>query len=1191
MKQDTQPRLFLYGLVRIASLSLLLAFPALTHATDLADKPLANATTVDLLPNIFFILDDSGSMDWDYMPDYVNASYCRDNDETTANCHAGDAPYYASAFNRIYYNPMFTYSPPVAHDGSSKTSYGNPWTAVPKDGYGIQYPIADTIDLTAQYPERVACKNAGDNPTSANCKTQLDSSNNYIYPDSTYDNWVYKYGAPFYYNVSVEWCSQRNNSGVDKNFGKAGTCQARKTSTYQYVRYYNWSRVDIVPANNSYPGPNNTTRTYAQEMTNFANWYAWYRTRMQMTKSGVGRGFVDVRGTRSSTETIAEQEKLHARVGLTMISDTGTTDGQKYLAIDNFDTAQKKTWYERLYNANPSSWTPLRGALSKAGQIYAGKKGADPVQYSCQRNFTILSTDGYWNTNTENPNNQLHPASGSYGPFDLNGNGVNDQDGLSTVTRPSYEKGKYEDTLADVAYYYYHTDLRNPSLGNCTGAKGIDVCKNNVTPAGTKQDEDDIATHQHMTTFTIGLGVDGTLAYQDGYRTSTTGDYVAIKQGTLNWPDAISNSGDQRIDDLWHAAVNGRGTYFSARDPQSLEDGLKSALGAAEQKTGSGAAAATSNLQPTAGDNSIFIANYRTLKWDGELTSYSLDLNTGAISSTPLWQASSLLDAKIAATGDSDTRVIYTSGAATLKPFKWADLTAAEQASFDVSLLSQYGGWTAADKTAGTGESLVNFLRGHHRFEDQDRPAAFGTYYRLYRDREKALGDIVHTQPIFVKGSFYNFADPGYQSFKTSLETRPGTVYVGANDGMLHAFDENGNERWAYVPPILIKEMWRLADSGYENNHRFYVDGPISVSDVNVSGSWKTILVGALGKGGRGYYALNITNPNAPEYLWSYTAINNPNVGYSFGAPIITKLNGSWVVLVTSGHNNIPEGANYLAADGEGYVWALDAGSGAVVATWSTGKGNKAQPSGLASLNVKVGDFELDNSILAAYGGDLLGNLWRFKNDGSTELIISLPSDQPITAAPEIGEIDGKTVLLFGTGRYLGNSDLPLDKQQALYAVKDNGISAASLGKLKEKSISGTSISGSEPDWGIDDGWYMNLPVSKERVHLSPQLYFGTVIFASTIPEADECQPGGYGRTYFLDYRTGGTIENKPAYTQYTSPVVGFTVAKLPGGTPKIYSITADGGYPKGEPPTLPMTTGGAGAGSGRRIMWRELLN
>jgi len=1146
-----------------------MAFHAHAGVTDLADKPLANATTVDILPNIFFILDDSGSMDWDYMPDYVNDSYCRDNDGTTANCYAGDAPYYASAFNRIYYNPMFNYSPPVNADGSSKTSYGSPWSTVPKDGYGIQ--SSSTTNLVTSYPERVACKNSWDDPNGANCRAQVNASNLYVYPDSTYDNWVYKYGNPFYYNVTVEWCSQRNTSGTDKNFGKAGTCQSRKTSTYKYVRYTNWERVDIVSSDNSYPGPNGTTRTYDEEMTNFANWYAWYRTRMQMTKSGVGRAFIDVRGTPDPSDA-TDLDKLHARVGFTTISYTGTTDGSRYQAIANFDTAQKNTWYDRLYNTNPSSSTPLRAALSKAGQIYAGVKGADPIQYSCQRNFTILSTDGYWNTGLE---------SSTYGPYKSDGSSVGDQDGQTGVTRPSYDALKESNTLADIAYYYYHTDLRP---GTC------DACVDNVTPSGTSANEDDVATHQHMTTFTIGLGVDGTLVYQDGYRTSTTGDYVALKQGTKNWPDPISNSGDERIDDLWHAAVNGRGTYFSARDPDSLVTGLQSALGAAEQKTGSGAAAATSNLQPTEGDNYIYIANYRTLKWDGELSGYTIDLSSGAISSSPAWQASPLLDGKITASGDADTRVIYTSTASALKPFLWSNLTAAEQAYFDETKLTQYIDWTATEITASTGETMVNYLRGHHRYEDQDRDAAFGTYYRLYRDREKTLGDIVHGQPVFVKTPFYNFSDTGYDTFKSAQAARSGSIYVAANDGMLHAFDENGQERWAYVPPSVMKNMWRLADKSYENNHRFFVDGPMAVSDVN-AGGWKTILVGAFGKGARGYYALDITSPTSPQFLWSFTADDNPNVGYSYGTPMITKLNGNWVVLVTSGHNNVPEGTDYPSADGRGYLFALDAGTGAVVQTWATGVGTSGNPSGLSNINIRVADFQADNSMTVAYGGDLYGNLWRFNTDGSTGNIISLGGDQAITAAPEIGEIDGKTVLFFGTGRYLGEDDLDDAQTQALYAVKDKGTSSSSKVNMAQNTISGTTVTAGDVDWAVQDGWYANLPVSKERVHLSAQLYFGTVIFASTIPTASACQPGGYGRLYFLDYETGGAVENNPAVVEYTSPIVGFTVAKLPGGTPKVYPITADGGFPKGEPPTLPISASGGGATSGRRVMWRELIN
>lgn len=1151
-------------------LAALCAPSTMAGTTDLADKPLANATTADILPNILFVLDDSGSMDWDYMPDYANDSYCRDNDGTTAQCQAGDAPYYASAFNRVYYNPMFTYTPPVNADGTSKTSYGSPWTSVPKDGYGIQ--SSTSTNLTTSYPERMACKNSTDDVNGANCKTQLNASNAYVYPDSTYDTWKTRYGAPFYYNVTVEWCSQKNNTGTDINFGKAGTCQSRKTSTYKYVRYTNWSRVNIVPTTTSYPGPNGTTRTYDQEMTNFANWYAWYRTRMQMMKSGVGRAFIDVRGTPNGSDP-TDQDKLHARVGYTTISETGTTDGSKYLGIANFDSTQKSTWYSRLYAANPSSGTPLLGALSKAGRIYAGKIGTDPIQYSCQRNFAILSTDGYWNSVTS-----------SYGPLKEDGSTtVGDQDGAASVSRPSYDKLAKANSLADVAYYYYATDLRP---GTCT------VCENNVTPAGTSAAEDDMATHQHMTTFTIGLGVDGSLAYQDGYRTSTSGDYYDIKQGTKYWPDPTDVENEERIDDLWHAAVNGRGTYFSARDPDSLVAGLQSALGAAEQKTGSGAAAATSNLQPTAGDNYIYIANYRTIKWDGELSAYSIDLNSGAISTTPIWQASTLLDAQINATGDGDTRTIYTSSASALKSFQWGSLTATEQAYFDETKLSQYTDWTATEKTASTGETMVNYLRGHNRNEDQDRAAAFGTYYRLYRDREKTLGDIVHSQPVFVKTPFYNFADAGYSSFKSSMGSRAGTVYVASNEGMLHAFAEDGAERWAYVPPLVMKEMWRLADKAYGNNHRFFVDGPIAVSDVYAGGSWKTILVGAFGKGGRGYYALDITNPTTPKYLWSYTADDNPNIGYSYGTPMITKLNGTWVVLVASGYNNVPEGASYVSADGKGYLFALNAGTGAVVNTWNTNVGTTGLPAGLARINIKVADFETDNSMSVAYGGDLYGNMWRFDPDGSVHKLIDLGISQPITVAPEIGEVDGKTVLYFGTGRYLGEDDLGDTQVQGIYAVRDDGSTTVSKTSLVHQTISATSVSANDVDWATKYGWYAELPLSGERINLGAQLYFGTLILASTVPTASACQPGGYSRLYFLDYRTGGDVNDTPPIVTYTSPIVGITVAKLPGGTPKVYPITADGGFPKGEPPTLPISTdSGSGSGSGRRVMWRELVN
>ncbi|CAG0967510.1 hypothetical protein RHDC4_01068, partial [Rhodocyclaceae bacterium] len=528
--------------------------------------------------------------------------------------------------------------------------------------------------------------------------------------------------------------------------------------------------------------------------------------------------------------------------------------------------------------------------------------------------------------------------------------------------------------------------------------------------------------------------------------------------------------------------------------------------------------------------NFIYIANYRTVKWDGELSAYTIDLSTGTISNTAVWKAATLLDAKIGSLGDSDTRTIYTSstGASALKSLTWSNLTSAEQAYFDTTKLSQYADWNTTEKAAATGETLVNYLRGQFRYEDQDPLpiSGFGTPARLYRDREKALGDIVHSQPVYVKAPFYSFTDSGYSAFKSAQASRTGTVYVAANDGLLHAFDANtGQERWAYLPAPIMKNLWQLADENYATNHKFFVDGPIAVSDVNIGGTWKTILVGGFGKGGRGYYALDITVPTAPVALWTFTADNNPNVGYSYGMPMITKLgDGTWVVLVTSGYNNIPEGSSYAAADGKGYLYVLNAATGAAIKTIGTDIGSVGSPSGLAHLNVKVADFETNNTALRAYGGDLDGNMWRFDLDaGTASKVVALSSNQPITAPPELGEIDGKTILFFGTGSYLGQTDLSNTQVQSLYGIRDDGTTTVSMAGLVQQTISGSAtrtVTSNTVNWTTGYGWYANLVDGGERVNLPAQLYFGTVIFASTVPTATACQPGGYSWMYFLDFNT-----------------------------------------------------------------------
>jgi len=1248
---------------KLASFGLCLATAMqAVHAgpTDLADIPMANSSRTNILPNIMLDIDNSGSMSWNYMPDHVRyqsdgngfATNCR-GPSGLITCELSDPPTYASGFNSLYYNPEIRYNWPVTASGgrladrtnARNTSYRSPWSAVASDGYG-QQEIEDTsgqvpddspcnpaifggrnnscptlnanatINLVTGYPERKWCTNANDLST---CKSALDSSNNYSYPNGTYQYLRVVRGAPFYYNVTVQWCKQR-----DSQYPRFGSsqCQDKKTSEYKYVRYTAWSRVDIVSSRTSYPKAVTRTDcagsncTYDEEMSNFATWYAWYRTRAQMAKSAIGLAFGDVRGTPIDGDLV-DASYLHARIGLTAINDV---DSMK-LNIGNFDNVsnsngvnQKATFYANLYGFNPSGGTSLRASLKSVGAMYAGDTSvyADPVQFSCQKNYAILATDGYWNDtarDAQHPNGDFIPPDTAH----------TDQDG--DASRPSKDDLATPNTLADVAYYYYHTDLRT----NCDA--NHDLCTNNVTSAGSNQEVDDVAQYQHMTTFTIGLGVDGTLKYDPSYKTSTSGDYFNIKQGTqgYKWPAPSANK-PETIDDLWHAAVNGRGTYFSTKNPATLESGLRKALSSIDSTSGSGAAAATSNLLPTQGDSSIFMATYRTLKWDAEVSAYGINLTTGVIDTVPAWQAEPLLRARVQDNGTREDRVIYTgrydaSGAITQILFSTdtrTGLTQSEQnAYFDARKLSQYDGWTTVQQAAATPATMLNYLRGQDRYEDQGRPADYPAYQRLYRDREKILGDIVHAQPIYVKKTMNTFVDDStFATYKNSsaMASRLGTLYVASNDGMLHAFDStSGQERWAFIPPQLLPNLYKLADVNYESNHRYFLDGPMTINDAKVGNSWKTVLIGAMGKGGRGYYALDVTDPTAPRVMWDFTADKDANLGYTFGAPLITKRgDGRWVAIVTSGYNNVPEsdgngGYRYTNARGEGYgqgfVYVLDIADGRVLTKISTGVGTSTNPSGLAWINAFVDKFDASNQEVRVYGGDLTGTMWRFDIDNATAThLIDLGPTHPIMVAPELGEIDHnqagtqlppaqriKTVY-FGTGRYLGRSDLPNTDAQTLYGIKDDGTTTVSVDNLRAASATGDgptrAVTGAEVNWDTGWGWKLPLNDSGERVAVNPRLYFGTVVFSTTVPSISPCQPGGFSWLYQLDAETGGAIPEKAGAMKFNSPVVGVTMSQLPNGKPIIHAVTADGRKPDptdlniGLPPPAP-----------KRVLYRELTN
>ncbi len=785
--------------------------------------------------------------------------------------------------------------------------------------------------------------------------------------------------------------------------------------------------------------------------------------------------------------------------------------------------------------------------------------------------------------------------------------------GAKTTTpgTPSTSGGS-SNSLADVAAYYYYNDIRDlTSWSNCSGALGTDVCG-----------DVNKFQKQNMVTLTIGLGASGLLKYDKNYtaqKNAGSGDFYDLKQGDKDWPipgNAGTGAKPENIDDLWHAAVNSTdfGTaalpvatpnvqYFSASDPAQLVDGLSTALTTIRQIVGTASAAATSTLQPVTGDNDLFVAKFTSAKWYGDVQRSSIDPTTGAISASTSWSAATVLDARDLA---ANPRKVYFRNSGALDNFTYAKLTSAGLNSYFDNFCSKpgVGGDSAplqcaliTDKTAANlGSNMVAYLLGGANDN--------------YRARDSRLGDIINGAPLFVGSPRFKYTEHSYATWAASTRQdlcagstmTQGTVYVGANDGMLHAFDRcDGSEKWAYVPSMVIPNLYKLADTNYPNNHQFYVDGAPQMGDIYVNGAWKTILVGGLNGGGRGYYALDITDPANPKALWEFTNSADANLGLTFGNPIITKrADGTWVVVFASGYNNVSGG------DGNGHLMVLNANTGAELLSISTGVAG-----GLAKINAWV-DSETDNTAKRFYGGDMLGNVWRFDLDslvkpyGQAFLLAQLVVGgvaQPITIPPELAEVNylgaKYPVVYIATGRYLGMSDLGTTGQQSIYAFKD-ALSETGLGDLRtgntlvKQTLTTTgsirTATTNAVDWSSKNGWYVDLPTAGERVNVNMVLAFNVLSVASTIPSATACEIGGTSWLYKLDIASGAAVANAPdnaagVMLEEGKLIVGQTVVQLLNGSATTVSTLSSGEVRSDTQPPPPASA------FLRRTSWRELVN
>lgn len=1174
------------GLRRAAVATALLLAAGLAGAdtTQLANEPLITMSAVMPKPNLMVILDDSGSMDRDYMPDDMSST--------------SRYGYRSAQCSGVAYDPNITYTPPVYADGSSYPDAS--FTAAWKDGF-----VQDgaTTNLMGEGSTYTASDRSGNGPV-----TFTFSSGSGV-GSSTFqvgDTVTFRRGSSetSYSGTVTSWTSSTKGglfptttytlvvsvSGFSSTRSDDWRVTAEGTTGQTYYTYsgsqtaLNWtydSNGKLVTTTNFYkecmssvgstPGSKvftaqTVTKTSA-EATNYANWYSYYRTRRLLMRTAMGQAM-----------NVLDDGY---RVGFMQLNQQSLAKGTsqlKFRPVSDFSGDHKVDFYTSLYAATGSSTTPSRSALSTAGRYFAkqlSKQATDPMQYACQRNFALLTTDGYWNTTNKGLN--------------LGGFAIGNAD--KDASRPM--KDSYSDTLADVAYYYYETDLRTEKLGNCTGALGKDVCANILAPAGK-----DTATHQHMTTFTVGMGVSGTLKYDKNYLSQTSGDYYDLIQGNKNWPNPpeTSSGGDARnVDDLWHAAVNGRGQYYSAQNASELAEAIQGVVSAVQETTGAAASASTSVLDLVQGeDNTAFEASYTTGVWTGDVVARRMDAHTAELEAgEPLWSAKAQLDARTTA------RKIYFNKNGTRTEFTWDNLDSTTKAHFTdrctSDLLTQCTTLSAANKTLlNNGEKLVNFLRGVRT----DEATAANTTSPLFRARASRMGDVVHSKPIHVGKPPFNYSDAGYTAFKEAQKNRKKVVYVGANDGMLHALDAaTGEELWAFIPTAVMPNLYKLADTRYgsaNKPHQYFVDGKTVQGDVYFDDQWHTILVGGLNKGGRAYYALDITDPDDPTVLWEFT---HNNLGLSYSDPIITKHNGTWVVAFGSGYSNVSPG------DGKGRLFMVNAQTGAIVKSLAT----TASGNGMAKVNVWVKSLS-DNTAQRFYGGDVLGNVWRFKpdntaaTDGGTVVLLAQMKDaagngQPITTELKLREYYQKPIVVVTTGRYLDTDDINDTQVQSIAAIRDpdddtgwgdirNGTNK---GKFKVVTLnkSGTAASGAavDLDWSTDGGWRADFPTEGERVNIPAEWDGTTLLVATAVPEGDQCKSGG--SSWLYRFGLAGGQANGKQYSDETL-IVGFAVVRNDEGDPKILVRESAG---KTEVEDGSGLGGGAALKRARRVSWRELIH
>lgn len=579
------------------------------------------------------------------------------------------------------------------------------------------------------------------------------------------------------------------------------------------------------------------------------------------------------------------------------------------------------------------------------------------------------------------------------------------------------------------------------------------------------------------------------------------------------WGGLVDSNGNGRpdLDSEWDADGDGLpDTYFLVQNPLKLKESLKKTLDNIASRSSS-ASNVSANSTSISSSSRLYQAVFNTQRWSGDLVAYPA--TTNGVGSTPSWHA-----------------------AAAMPAWNERNLFMRNMANDTTQKLSTFSNLSTADQTALGNNNVFEYLMGRRSAEVQNGGAL--------RDRGSALGDIVHSSPFYDRNT--------------------DVIYVGANDGMLHAFrGADGRELFGFIPRQSVSRLRALSTTAYV--HDYYVDGDVVVSDRMTATNNRSYLYSLLGRGGKGLFSLDVTTPatfgTGPSFLWEYTpaastvAAADTNLGKMMGRPTIARLNnGKLGVIVGNGYEST-SGRAVL------YIFIINAdGSLDRVRQLDTLAGGH---NGLAGPGI----HDANNDGIADYifAGDLHGNVWKFdvtSNDPDAwnvaysgaplfqardHLGVAQPITAPMNAVVNTRNGDpnrNRVFVFFGTGSYFKQGDTTDMQRQTWYGLIGDGLtpinSDRAIQALRSRSVTATGTVGglasrtfslaTANDMVGRSGWYLDLtaPVQGERITTGSKIInFAvpglTVSSMYPIPD-DPCVPGGKGYLNVIDPFSGAAF-------------------------------------------------------------------